>query len=80
MVKQFHFDLTCAVTDDLEVNQIYFSPMNFLGLSIAVFAFPIRCVMCICVAMGEGAQTDPPAAGGWRGGPAAAELIGPFQT
>ena len=71
MVKQFHFDLTCDVTDDLEVNQICFSSMNFPGLSIAVFAFPIRCVVS---ERGGGAQNDPPADGGWRGGPAAAGL------
>ena len=70
MVKQFHFKLTCDIADDLEVNQICFSSMNFPGLSIAVFPFPIRCV----VSELWGAQNDPPAAGGWRGGPAAAGL------
>ena len=73
MIKQFHFDLTCDVTDDPEVNQICCSSMNFPGLSIAVFAFPIRCV--VSELRGGGAQNDPPAAGGWRGGPAAAGLI-----
>ena len=72
MVKQIHFDLTCDVTDDLEVNQICFSSMNFPGLSIAVFAFVIRCV--VSELGGGGLKMTPPAAGGWRGGPAAAGL------
>ena len=70
MVKQFHFDMACDVTDDLEVNQICYSSMNFPRLSIAVFAFPIKCVVS---EYGE-AQNDPPAAGGRRGGPAAVGL------
>ena len=74
MVKQFHFDLTCDVTDDLGVNQICFSSMNFPGLSISVFAFPISWV--VSELWGRGSKCPPPpAAGGWRGGPAAAGLI-----
>ena len=45
MVKQFHFDLTCDVIDDLKVNQICLSSMNFPELSIAIFGFPIKCVV-----------------------------------
>ena len=72
MNKQFHFDLTCDVTDNMEVNQICFSSMNFPGLSIAVFAFPIRWVVSELGGGGGGSKWPPPAAGGWRGGPAAA--------
>ena len=42
-----NFTLTWPVnvTDDLEVNLLCFSSMNFPGLSIDVFAFPIRCAV-----------------------------------
>ena len=59
----------CDVTDDLEVNQICYSSMNFPGLSIAVFAFPIRCVVSELWGL---EIPPPPAAGGWRVGPVAA--------
>ena len=71
-----NFTLTWSVTSEMtwSSTKLVFSSMNFPGLSIAVFAFPIRCV--VSELGGKGAQNDPPATDGWRGGPAAAGLKG----